>query len=137
MALTDTTLVLDVDEIEDDKAELTRTYKIDFDAGRVIGFTDNLDALKQAITKILLTERFKNLVYSGEYGSEIKATLMSDECTNDFLEVEIPALITEALMQDSRILDVDNFNLEFEGDSVNIECDVSTIYGDTTVKVVV
>ena len=137
MALTDTTLALNVNEIEDDHTELTRTYKIDFENKRIVGFTDGLEALEQAVTKILLTERFKNLIYSREYGSEVKATLMSDGCTNEFLEVEIPALITESLLQDVRILDVDNFKLEFEGDSVNIECDVSSIYGDTTVKVVV
>ncbi len=137
MDLTDTTLVLNVEEIEDDTTELTRTWKIDFEKGRITGFTDDLDALEQAITKILLTERFKNLIYSNEYGSEVKATLMSEGCTNEFLEVEIPALIKEALMQDVRITDVDNFKLKFDGDSVDIECDVSTIYGDTVVKVVV
>ncbi|MBQ8913916.1 MAG: DUF2634 domain-containing protein [Lachnospiraceae bacterium] len=137
MALTDTTLVLNVDTVEDDSAELTRTYKIDFEAGRIIGFIDDIDALKQAITKILLTERFKNLIYSKEYGCEIKATLMSDGCTNEFLEVEIPALVKEALLQDSRILDVDNFAFTFDGDICSIECDVSTIYGDINVKAVV
>jgi hypothetical protein len=62
---------------------------------------------------------------------------MSDDCTNEFLNVEIPALIKEALMQDVRILDVDEFNLKFEGDCVHIECDVTTIYGNIEVKAVV
>ena len=137
MDLIDTDLILDVEEVQDDTSYLTRTYKIDFDKGRIAGFTDDLDALEQAITKILLTERFKNLIYSNEYGSEVKETLMSDGCTNEFLETEIPALIEEALMQDLRILSVGNFKLDFSDDCVDIECDVSTIYGDTNVKVVV
>jgi phage baseplate assembly protein W len=137
MALTDTTLVLDIETIEDDSSDLTRTYKMDFENNRIMGFTDGLDALQQAITKILFTERFKNLIYSNEYGSEVKACLMSDDCTNEFLNVEIPALIKEALMQDVRILDVDEFNLKFEGDCVHIECDVTTIYGNIEVKAVV
>ena len=137
MALTDTTLVLDIETIEDDSSDLTRTYKMDFENNRIMGFTDGLDALQQAITKILFTERFKNLIYSNEYGSEVKACLMSDDCTNEFLNVEIPALIEEALMQDVRILDVDEFNLKFEGDCVHIECDVTTIYGNIEVKAVV
>ncbi len=137
MALTDTTLVLDIETIEDDSSDLTRTYKMDFESNRIMGFTDGLDALKQAITKILFTERFKNLIYSNEYGSEVKSCLMSEGCTNEFLNVEIPALIKEALMQDVRILDVDEFNLKFEGDCVQIECDVTTIYGNIEVKAVV
>lgn len=137
MALTDTTLLLDIEEIKDDVGFLTRTYKIDFDNGRISGYTDDMDALEQAITKILLTERFKNLIYSNEYGSEVKSCLMSEGCTNEFLNAEIPALIKEALLVDNRILEVDNFILDFENDSVYIECDVSTIYGNTTVKVVV
>lgn len=137
MALTDTTLVLDIETIEDDSSDLTRTYKMDFENNRIMGFTDGLDALQQAITKILFTERFKNLIYSNEYGSEVKSCLMSEGCTNEFLNVEIPALIKEALMQDVRILDVDEFNLKFEGDCVHIECDVTTIYGNIEVKAVV
>ena len=137
MALTDTTLVLDIETIEDDSSDLTRTYKMDFESNRIMGFTDGLDALKQAITKILFTERFKNLIYSNEYGSEVKSCLMSEGCTNEFLNVEIPALIKEALMQDVRILDVDEFNLKFEGDCVQTECDVTTIYGNIEVKAVV
>ncbi len=137
MDLLDTSLVLNVEEVQDDTSYLTRTYKIDFDNGRIAGYTDDLEALEQAITKILLTERFKNLIYSNEYGSEVKATLMSDGCTNEFLETEIPALIEEALLQDIRILSVSNFVLSFDNDCVDIECDVSTIYGETNIKVVV
>lgn len=41
----------------------TRTFKIDFDAGRVGGFCDETEAMKQAIYKILQTERFEYLIY--------------------------------------------------------------------------
>lgn len=137
MNLNDTDLNIDIAEAEDDSDEITRTYKIDWENGRIGGMTDELEAVQQAIIKILLTERYRNLIYSWEYGSEIKSTLQSEDCTNEFLEVEIPALITEALLQDKRILEVDNFNLTFWKDSVSIECDVVTIYGNTTVKAVV
>ena len=38
--------------------QTTRTYKLDIDAGRVAGFVDETEAMKQAILKILLTERW-------------------------------------------------------------------------------
>ena len=53
----------------------TRTFKIDFDAGRVGGFCDETEAMKQAIYKILQTERFEYLIYSWNYGIELNAVV--------------------------------------------------------------
>lgn len=140
MALTDTSLLLDVDTIEDDVTQITNTYAIDFVNGRIGGMVDDLDAVKQAITKILLTERFKNLIYTDDYGCEIRAVLQSEGNTDEYLEVEIPALIEEALLRDERILAVENFNLTFGSqskDGVLVTFDVETIYGNTTVEEVI
>lgn len=132
----ETELVLDIDEVEEDSEQETRTYRIDFENGRINGMIDGLDAVKQAIIKRLNTERFKNLIYSDDYGCEIKDTMMSDENTDSFLESEIPVLIEEALVDDERILGVDNF--EFydsmdEKDGLKVTFDASTIYGDISV----
>lgn len=129
----DTELVLDIDEIEEDTEQETRTYRIDFENGRIDGMTDGLEAVKQAITKVLLTERFKNLIYSDDYGCEIQDMLMSNENTDAFIESEIPELIKDALSDDERILGVENFELydsDDERDGIKITFDVSTIYGD-------
>ena len=67
----DTDLVLDIDEVEEDAEQETRTYRIDFENGCISGMIDGLEAVKQAITKILLTERYKNLAYSDDYGCEV------------------------------------------------------------------
>ena len=53
----------------------SRTYKIDFDAGRVGGFCDETEAMKQAIYKIIQTERFAYLIYSWNYGIELDAVV--------------------------------------------------------------
>lgn len=129
----DTELVLDIDEIEEDTEQETKTYRIDFENGRIDGKIDGLEAVKQAITKILLTERFKNLIYSDDYGCEIQDMLMSNENTDVFIESEIPELIKDALSNDERILGVENFELydsDDERDGIKITFDVSTIYGD-------
>jgi hypothetical protein len=136
MDLAETSLVLGVDIIEEETSERTRTYNIDFENGRIYGFCDGLEACKQAMTKILLTERFKNLIYSDEYGSEVLDAFMAGGFSDEFLETEIPALVTEALMEDVRVLNVDNFKLNLKGDEVDIECDVTTIYGNIRVKAV-
>lgn len=133
----DTDLLLDVDEVEDDAEQENRTYKIDFENGSISGMTDGLEAVEQAITKILLTERYKNLAYSDDYGCEVLDTMMSDENTDAFLEAEIPDLIADALSDDERILGVDNF--EFydsadERDGIKVTFDVSTIYGELNME---
>ena len=136
----ETDLVLDVDEIEEEGELETRTYNIDFANGRINGMISGLEAVKQAIVKILLTERYKNLIYSEDYGCEIKDTMMSEENTDAFLEVEIPDLIKDALLEDERILDVGNFEFyEIPGsiDSLLVTFDVSTIYGDISMEEVV
>ncbi len=133
----DTDLVLDIEEVEEDAEQETRTYRIDFKNGCISGMIDGLEAVEQAITKILLTERYKNLAYSDDYGCEVLDTMMNDENTDAFLEAEIPDLIADALSDDERILGVGNF--EFydsadERDGIKVTFDVSTIYGELNME---
>ena len=50
----------------------TKTHKMDLDGNRIAGFTDGQDAMKQAIYKILRTERYKQIIYSWNYGIELE-----------------------------------------------------------------
>ena len=86
----------------------TRTYKVDFDAGRVAGFTDETEAMKQAIFKILQTERFSFLIYSWNYGIELNSIVGK---SYPMFSSEIKRVITEALMVDSRITYVTDFQV--------------------------
>lgn len=133
----ETDLVLDIDEVEENAEQETRTYRIDFENGRIDGFVDGLEALKQAIIKILSTERYKNLIYSEDYGCEVLDMLMSNENTDAFVESELPELIKDALSDDERILGVDNFEIydsDDERDGIMVSFDVSTIYGDLKIE---
>ncbi|MFQ8759337.1 MAG: DUF2634 domain-containing protein [Intestinimonas sp.] len=49
----------------------SRTYRADFAAGRIDGFTDGREAMEQAIYQILHTERFAWPIYSWNYGAEL------------------------------------------------------------------
>lgn len=136
----ETDLVLDIDEIEEETEQETRTYKIDFENGRIGGMIDGLEALEQSIHKSIMTERYKNLIYSDAYGSEIKDTMMSDENTDSFLESEIPELIQDALSEDERILGFDDFefyDIEDVPDALAISFIVHTIYGDLVIEEVI
>lgn len=133
----ETDLVLNIDDIEEEDILETRTYYIDFENGRIDGMVDGLSAVQQAITKILMTERFKNIIYSDDYGSELKVLLMNPDKTDALMETEIPELIKDALLIDDRILEVSNFNLDQNGNELSILFDVYTIYGDMSMEVVV
>ena len=133
----DTDLVLNIDDIEEESIQETRTYSIDFINGRIDGMIDGLAAVQQAITKILMTERFKNIIYSDDYGSELKALLMNPDKTEALMETEIPELIKDALLIDDRILEVSNFNLDQNGSELSILFDVYTIYGDMSTEAVI
>lgn len=121
--------ILDEDtEIEESYIEPTKTFKIE--DGRIIGFCDELEALKQAIYLILNTERYEYLIYSDDYGSELNGLMGKDR---DIAESEYKRRIVEALIQDDRIDSVDKFIFKYDGDNVLIEFIVFSIYGQISV----
>ncbi|RXI38728.1 DUF2634 domain-containing protein [Clostridium tetani] len=114
-------------EVEENYIEPTKTYKIDFETGKIVGFCDGIEALKQAIYLILNTERYEYLIYSDDYGSELKGLIGKDR---DITESEYKRRIKEALIQDDRINNIDNFIFNYDGDGVLIEFIVFSIYGE-------
>lgn len=117
--------------IEENYIEPTKTYKIDFETGKIVGFCDGIEALKQAIYLILNTERYEYLIYSDDYGSELKSLIGKDR---DIAESEYKRRIKEALIQDDRINNIDNFIFNYNGDNVLIEFIVFSIYGEFSIK---
>lgn len=51
------------------------TYAMDLENQVIRGYVDNLEAMKQAIYKILSTSRFLELIYSWNYGAELDGLL--------------------------------------------------------------
>lgn len=104
----------------------SRTYQIDFEKGRIVGMVDGLEAVKQAVIKILMTERYEHLIYSTDYGSELKGLVGKEPA---FIRSELKRRITEALMQDDRIENVTDFQIDIVGDTATIQFTVVSIYG--------
>ena len=135
-------IAIPVAAIEDEETITSRTYAIDWDAGRIAGFIDEQEAVKQFIKKALLTPRFHCLIYDSQYGSEIRDSVIRNTATREYIEAEMPFLISDTLIHDERILDVYNFWFEFKDtyphqDSVIISFDVDTIYGSIQTKEVI
>lgn len=112
--------------------QTTRTYKMDLDAGRVAGFVDGTEAVKQAILKILLTERFDFLIYSWNYGVELNAVVGK---SYQVFSSEIKRVIREALLADSRITEVTDFKItQIDKRTVHVGFTAETIFGEIPIE---
>ena len=110
----------------------TRTFKIDIDAGRVGGLCDETEAMKQAIYKILQTERFEYLIYSWNYGIELNAVVGK---SFQVFASEIKRVIREALLADSRITDVTDFEVaQIDKRTASVKFTAETIFGEIPIE---
>lgn len=106
----------------------TYTYKMNLEANLIRGYTDGQEAMKQAIYKILLTERFKYVMYSWNYGIEL---LDLFGMPVSYVCPELERRITEALTWDDRIESVDNFEFDLSKKGVvHVSFTAHTIFGD-------
>ena len=105
----------------------SKTYKLNDEKKRIIGMTDNSDAIKQSIYCILSTERYQYEVYDEDYGVELNDLIGQPM---DYVIAEIQRRISEALTWDSRIENVEDFEFEIEKRKLTVTFVVNTIYGD-------
>lgn len=102
----------------------SKTYKIE--DNKIVGFCDDVEAIKQTIYCILNTERFDYLIYSWNYGVELKNLIGKQK---DYIMSELKRLIKEALIQDDRIEDVTNFEFTSLNNSLSVKFVVQTTNG--------
>ena len=113
------------------------TYALDLDRGRIIGKVDGLEATRQAIRKALITPRWKCLIYDNQYGSELKNEITAKDASRELIETEIPRMVEDALLPDTRVLSVSDFSYAFEGDECYISFTAQTIYGAIVIEEVI
>lgn len=117
--------VISVDLTLDEEAETSLTYKTTKD--NIQGYTDNIDALQQAIYKELSTEKYEHVIYDFDYGIELESLIGKDPI---YVKIELKRRIQECLLKDERIETVDNFTFSTSGDSLLCSFDVVSIYGE-------
>lgn len=107
----------------------SKTYVMNIDGERITGtMTDDIEAVKQAIYKILNTERYQYPIYSWNYGVEL-ADLFGKPIA--YVLPEIPRRIKEALVADDRIIDATAFELSHDKrGNVLAKFKVITIFGN-------
>ena len=108
------------------------TYQMEMNGHRIRGYTDGLEAVRQAIYKIIMTERYQYIMYSWNYGIEIQ-DLFGEPVT--YVCPELKRRISEALLWDERVRSVDNFTFDFpEKGVVHVEFLVHTTFGDVKME---
>ena len=104
------------------------TYRLDGTYSN--GMISGLEAMKQAVYHILMTERYSNPIYDDDYGVELEQYVGKDLA---YISATIEQTLREALTQDDRVQEVivnsvaqDEKNMNV----CNIEFTVMTIYGE-------
>lgn len=107
------------------------TWKINEEKAEVRGTVDELEAMKQAIGKILRTERYRYAIYDWNYGLELE-DLYGKNVT--YVIPELKKRIEEALLADDRVTAVTDFSFTQGKGNVTAEFMVHTIFGELTAE---
>lgn len=109
----------------------TKTWKLDLENNRFLGKIDGIEAVKQAVYFILNTERFQYMIFSPNYGVELKNLIGQNR---SYVDAIIESRIEEALTQDSRIKSVTDFSSAWKRSVLTLKFTVKTVYGNTDIE---
>lgn len=107
------------------------TWKMNEERAEVRGNVDEREAMKQAVHKILHTERYRYDIYDWNYGIELEE-LYGKNMT--YVIPELKKRIEEALLADDRVTAVTDFSFYQEKGSVTAEFVVYTIFGEISAE---
>lgn len=127
MALTPSNSNYDVFDPTLIRKEPSFTFRVRYeDDYKLLDMCDDIEAMKQAIFKIINTPRYKYLIYSWDYGIELE-DLIGEAIPYVYALIE--QRIKEALLHDDRITDV--YDFEFSNNEGSVLCifTCDTIYG--------
>ena len=126
-----------IQEVELDMATIEKktiaslTWKINEERAEVRGTVDELEAMKQAVHKILQTERYRYAIYDWNYGIELEERYGKNVT---YVIPELKKRIEDALLADDRVTAVTDFSFMQEKGSVTAEFMVHTIFGEITAE---
>lgn len=88
------------------------------------------DALRIHIYKALMTERFRHLAYSQDYGNEM-LSLIGQSMNEEIAKMEVKRYIVEALMYDNDyITELKDFEFEVKESKMSVRFTVLSVYGE-------
>lgn len=108
------------------------TYALDLNTKRIGSKISGKEAITQAIIKMLSTERYSRVIYSGDYGSELESLIGSDY---DYVVADLKRRIESALLVDDRIQGISSLTLsENQDSSLTTSFTVQSLEGELNVS---
>lgn len=124
------------DEQDDlEESIIYRTYRMDFQNKRIIGMVDGMEAAGQNMFKALQTRRYAYEIYDDQYGSDVMNKIGNADLSPDYLESDIPEMISDAFQNMEEILEIDDLQFEIlDADSIYASFTAATIFGSTMIE---
>lgn len=120
---------------ENETSGQIKEYYIDFENGRILSKKlEGNEAIKIWIYKVLKTNRYRHLIYTWDFGQELKS-LIGNGYQQGYINSEAKRYITEALSVHSKIKRCYNFKFSFKSDVLNIKFNVETVFGEMEVLI--
>lgn len=109
-------------------------YEMDFSIYKLTGKkVYGNEAIKVWVHKVLRTKRYRHLVYTWDYGTELE-DLISKNYNKDYIESEIYRNIKEALCINPYIKDISNFSVKFDDSIITLNFKVITEFGEVSIN---
>ena len=113
----------------------SKTYKLDIANGRIVGYIDGIGAVRQAVEKILNTERYAYLIYDWFYGFGLEKYIGLDF---SYIEADIKSTLEIALKNDDRIIALTNLDVsQVKLNAMYVKYQVKTTVGNVDGEVVI
>lgn len=113
-------------KVKEDTEHPSTTFRVDFLKNKIIGKTDELEAVKQAVFLLLSTERNYSAIYN-DYGIKLDDIIGQDI---NLAASELKRRIIESLKEDDRIIDAQDFTFNEINEGLEVEFTVVSIYGN-------
>lgn len=119
----------DIEDAFEYETQPDLTYRLDIENKHFNGYADEQEAYKQAVYKLLNTERYEHLIYSWNYGIELRSLFGQPI---PYVVPELERRIREAIMQDDRSVSVTDFQFDTSKFGVvAVTFKATSIYGET------
>lgn len=109
-----------------------KTYRMDIEQERIRGNIDKREAIKQAIYKMLNTERYRYAIYDSNYGIELEDLFGKDR---ELVCALLESRIKDALSVDDRIIEAKDFSFGGKRDVVSVRFTAVTNLGSINMEV--
>lgn len=125
------------------ETETPKEYAWDFEKNEFqlvdgkVQIVEGLEAIKIKVYKALITQRYRYLIYSWDYGSEFEQ-LIGKNYSKELTEAEAKRFTEEALkvyFDKGWITAIKDFKISFSGDELSITFTIETPYGEANINV--